>query len=295
MKTFKQYIKVKKQVKFLDAHSFTELREKKKPVKFLDTHSFAELRSSNKKVNETTDYSFLDPESKPLGYSKLHDDAEVKPLGLTKEHSDALKNYTSTRYYNPKSGHASSANMNEYLRNRAGISGVHSVLYHQPEVVEASVKKLASAFTPANTNKKEVTGYGAVPSSVGETLEKSNKGDIHHFAGFTSLSASHNEEDAKRIAKDFARRYQNAIPGENGKDRHIIKYHLKPGTGISAVKHTEYDHENEMVLPYGAKVEYSHTEVEQPNQILRKVPALRIHHVIVHPDSMPLEQYGKYV
>lgn len=249
--------------------SFASNRKRTIPFFPFWDSGFAEMRNYNK-VNESYMYN-----------EKFHDHQDVKPQSLTPEHISAIGAYTSAKS-NESNGHGSSKNINYYLSNRSGNKDV-GIEHHTPESVLKSVKTLSAAFIPDNTNRKELETFGAVPRKIGEKLEKSNKGDVHHFPAFNSTSSGFG------VAIDFAYGYHDKELHSPRVD-HIIKYKLKPNTGISVVQHSVWP-ENEVLLHHGAHIEYSHTET-----IDRKSDGIKtkIHHVTVHQNHEPIENYGNY-
>lgn len=215
----------------------------------------------------------------------IHDHPDVKPQKLNKK---SVTDYTGVE---SEKTPGSSKNINGYLRNKLGDKD-SKVLGHPPEAVHKAVKKLSSNFTPENTNRKELTTYSGVPHKIGEKLESSKKGDIHHLAGFTSTSTE------RSTAVDFANIRTNSKNPKVWGVRHVVRFHVKPGAGLSVAPNSEHP-ENEVLLHHGARTEYSHTEINtgrssatRPNS---PVYETHIHHVIVHPDHLDLEKhYGSY-
>jgi len=301
MKTFKEYLVKKNDKKEILSwpSSNAEIRkEKTKEPSILSWSSLhAELRKD--KVNEevtartnidvwahNSDSSEKNDKRNKRGATydaSIHDHEEVRPKRII--HSESIRNYTES----PSSsvnGHGSSKNINGYLRNRMGEKTT-KVASHPPEAVKKSVENLSSNFTPANTNRKAITTYSGVPAHIGEKLEASKKGDIHHLAGFTSTSTS------KVVADEFATTHNK----ENSDVRHIVKFHVHPGAGLSVAARSGFN-EDEVLLHHGAKTEYSHTEINTGLNHNRGASARKIethiHHVYVHPEHIPLSEYGSY-
>jgi hypothetical protein len=334
MKSFKQYTKEKKKKPSILSwdSSHAEIRSepvKKKPDVLSWDSSFAEIRGK-KSIKEAIadppyynpdDEKFNDPykyprNSKNNGYgagydADFHDHPDVKPEGLSDIHKGSILHYTSTGSKDPDAGYASSANINGYLRNKLGNKSV-GVYMHDPKRTHRAVQNLSSAFTPENTNIKPIKTWGAVPREIGEKLMNSGRGSDHHLAGFTSTSSS------KRVASNFSDLYANnerkqdkyngirhpeANDDQDVQVHHIVRYHIKPDAGLSAVHHTKYD-ENEVILHHGARVTYlgteHHDELEdsqldrQYNDGKAILKKYHIHHVMVHPDHKKLEEYGEY-
>ena len=211
----------------------------------------------------------------------IHDHADVKPKRL--KHAPSVQHYTTTPSEDTH-GAGSSKNINGYLRNKMGDKTV-GVLHHSHADVHEAIKKLSSNFTPENTNRKAVTTYSGIPDHIGDKLEKSKAGDIHHLAGFTSTST------ATKTATDFATQSASI-----DSVRHVIQFHVKPGAGLSVASKSKHP-ENEVLLHHGARIEYSHTvsNVGKSHGGSRaKNIETRIHHVIVHPDHLKLDSYGSY-
>lgn len=278
------------------------LESKKKQKNILSWgSSFSEQRTQNEITteahkplsswhnNETVKSSFTVSKTSGSIYDgKFHDDDDVKPLRLTSEHKDALRRYTE-QPSDSKDGHASSGNMNSYLRNRAGDKDSVIRNSHKEEDVKKSVDILSSAFTPENTNRKEITTYSGVPSHIGEKIQDSPKDAKHIFAGFTSTSSS------RHIAKNFSDNYVEDAKYEDSDDghdsqahHHILQCHIQPGSGISLVHHSDHS-ENEVLLNHGAHATYSHSEHHLNND----ESITHVHHVIITGHE-PLEKYGKY-
>lgn len=288
MKSFKEYNKEKddKDPDFLSwDSSFSEVRENKKEKE----KDKKKLKESE--IKDTEWYGRPEPESHSHAHQNIpdrnvtyngsfHDDPEVKPQKVNKEHSTSINNYATTASSHAE-GHASSGNMNAYLRNRAGKRKEGIFHGHPEEKVAESVKKLSGAFTPENTNKKHITTWGGVPSSIGEKLQRGGSGKKHTLAGFTSTSSS------RITAKSFGDNYKS---DKSKKPTHIIKYNIEPGAGLSSVHHSRYS-ENEAILHHGAHITYHHT-TEHDDGDGGKV---LVHHVTVHNTHKPLEKYRPYL
>lgn len=222
-------------------------------------------------------------------HPSIHDHPHVKPQELEPEHERALRNYTSTGSKDENDGHSSSANINGYLRNRSGDKK-SGILGHRESDVHKAVLTLSSAFTENNTNRKSIKTWGAVPAHIGQQLMKSKPGSQHHFAGFTSTSTDQN------IARGFSSAYLSKERKDNPdapKERHVVRYHLQPGTGISAVHHSQFS-ENEVVLHHGAKLTYHGSEKFEGKDGSDDDVTTHVHHVTVHPEHKKLEEYGEY-
>ena len=273
MKTFKEFnkdkppkIPKKKESNLGWDSGHKEARDKKK------------LKEDYNAQNSIGDDSHVTENGNPYN-GHFHDDPDVKPQKLSETHKNAIHNYCSTPS-DHKSGHASSQNMNNYLRNRDGEKDKH-VLHHNEKDVESSILKLSSAFWhKENTNKKPIETYGGIPHHIGEKLEKSGKGATHHLSGFTSTSSS------QKTATDYGHGYKNQ---HSKNPTHVIKYNIHPGAGLSAVHHSRWS-ENEVILHHGAKIKYSHTTKHDDGY----GGDVKVHHVTVHPDHKKLSEYGKY-
>lgn len=216
----------------------------------------------------------------------IHGHEDYHSRKLTSEERRSVLSYTSAKAHS-MNGHAASQNMNGMLRNMSGDKK-SAVLGQDPNDVKDSIKKLSSAFRPETTNRKPVTTWGGVPAHIGEQLMNSGQGSQHHIPGFTSTSTS------KSVAYKFAFGYNLRKAKTSNDPVHIIQYHLKPGTGLSAAEHSPYD-ENEFILHHGAKIEYhgsenvTHQENDGDGQM-----HLIIHHVTVHPEHKSFHEYGEY-
>lgn len=209
-----------------------------------------------------------------INYDKsFHDDADVVPSGLSSDHESAMVDYTSTKSTD-KNGNGSSHNVNSYLQNRSGDKSKKIIGNHTPDDVLRAVKKLSSVFTPENTNRKEIETYGAIPSRYANKLMS---GDSKNFPGFTSTSSNIKTADA----------FTN-IYGDPDND-HIIHYKIKPGAGLSMVRHSDYP-EDEVLLHHGTKIEYLNSETVNRSD----GKPLHIHHVIAHNEHHSLDSYGTY-
>lgn len=275
MKTFKEY-RAEKQIKFFPwSASFADKRSKDAipQAKFFPwSASFSDdkksLKESYKVGTNMHDQTYN---------ADFHDHPDVIPKKLLIPHIRAISHYTAAGSGGPD-GHGSSHNMNSYLRNRAEGSSEHRITGpHGHSAVLHSVKLLASAFTPENTNRTEIKTHGGIPPKYGQSLSEMKPGQMSHFPGFTSTSSS------RATAHEFARDYLTEGDGHDGKP-HMIKYTVKPGAGLSVVHHSTFP-EDEVVLNHGAKIEYSHT-TEDDKAIT--------HHVTVHPDSRHIDHYGAY-
>lgn len=293
MKTFSDYLQEKNKT-LSWASSFSENR----PSILSWNSGFAESRNLNlsEEVTVNTEVNGWDSHedsvrgkktnSKKAVYdADIHDHEDVKPQKLNRK---SVTDYTGVK---SEKTPGSSKNINGYLRNKMGDKN-SKVLGHSPEAVHKAVKKLSSNFTPENTNRKELTTYAGVPHHIGEKLESSKKGDIHHLTGFTSTSTQRN------TAIDFADIKTNSKNPKVHGVRHIIKFHLKPGAGLSVAANSEHP-ENEMLLHHGARTEYSHTEINtgrsSATRLNSRVYETHIHHVTVHPDHLDLDKhYGSY-
>jgi hypothetical protein len=92
------------------------------------------------------------------------------------------------------------------------------------------------------------------------------------------------------VVYNFAKK--NA-PRAGTNDRHVIKYTVKPGTGLSVAEHSPYD-EDEVLLHHGAKLKYSHT-TEHPHEDYRGHKGITyVHHVTAEKSHLSLNDYGNY-
>lgn len=280
MRSFKEFIS---EAKSYESQSKC-ISWKQSPLFF--NSAFSEFR----KINESWDQSSQNETSvykrnhHGVEYSSnIHDDKDVIPKELTNEHKEAIHHYC-TAHFNEQNGHSSSRNMNSYLRNCSGDASQSILGRHSIESVRNAIQKLSSAFSnKQNTNRKSIVAWNGVPKHVGEHLMKSGKGSEHHIPGFTSTSVT------PGIAHSFASRYS-----DGNEDRHVVRYHVLPGAGLSAAHHSEYA-EDEVILHHGAKIKYSHTESSHHNGDADNPPHMvHVHHVTVFPEHKPLSEYGKY-
>jgi hypothetical protein len=262
MKSFKDYIKNPVDNPFLDWKS-----------------SFGESRNLSS-INEETQkvLKHFNIPSKILSeYDKIHDHEDVKSsVPLTKEHIDSIGYYTST---------SGSSNINGYLRNRSGHNESRMTLdrdYYKKEILR-HIGNLSSAFTSETTNKQPIETYSGIPPHIGERLRQLKRGQTTNLPGFTSTSTS------KHIGKRFAVSSGGTSIADIDKPKHIIKFHVHPGAGLSIVPHSRYPSENEILLNHGTKVTYLRS-------ITRTDPItghkFTVHHMEAHPEErMTLDQY----
>lgn len=283
MKTFKDFIKNKENILLWDS-SHKEQRDKKK--KKHKTHVKESVVVKKKPKDDKEWWGFSDHENHThtnyLGATyngHFHGSDDVRPdEGLTEDHKKYIAHYCSTPSTDIIHGHASSANMNGYLRNRGGDRKSGIAYKHSEGNVKDSIRKLSSAFNEKSTNRVPITTYGGVPHHIGEALQNSGKDSKHTLAGFTSTSLS------KNTAKGFGENYHNG-----DKPTHIIKYHIQPGAGLSVARYSKYA-ENEVLLHHGAHITYKKTtnhKDEWGNPV-------HVHHVIVHNTHKPLHEYSVY-
>lgn len=220
---------------------------------------------------------------------------DYKPQGLTQSHKDAIKDYTSTPSRDPY-GHGSSANMNGHLGYLEGHDDpqtdyskppplhpiTQGIKHHHTETVRKSIRKLSSAFTPENTNKKTITLHGGIPKHIGMKLAASEKGSQFHLAGFTSTS------EGEGIARSYAEKY--AIQDGHQRTKHKIQYEAEPGTALNVVGNTDFPTEREMILHHGAKVTYNGTD----KRVNGAGETEYTHHLTVHNEHKPMEEYARY-
>lgn len=266
--------------------SFKEYSKKKLPILSWDG-SHGAIRN---KVNTTIDEVLVSSDDYDHSF---HNHPDVKPQNLTyqnRHHLHAIGNYTTVKSRDIDDGHGSSSNINNYLRNREGAKDV-GILHHSESDVLKSVKVLSSAFTPENTNRKEIETYGGIPKHIGDKLmnrasdhyDDKNVGKQYNLPGFTSTSSR------KKTAKYFAESYARN-GGHNG-EHHMVKYTIHPGSGLSVASCSEFP-ENEVLLHHGAKVTYHGTTVKVDEYGKRTFT----HELTVHgPEHhKPLEEYGNY-
>ncbi len=314
MKSFKDYIKkpIVADNPFLDwKSSFGEIRKNKKLPEnpFLDwKSSFGEIRK-NKKL---PDNPFLDWKSsfgeirkksikeeieerlKHVGnkvgpmistvdddrYDEIHEHPDIKSrTGFNDDERKSIFDYSEASKWDSERGHASSSNMNEYLRHRMGNFASKIIGDHAEEKVKSSIAKLRTIFRPEHTNRKPIETYTGVPQHVGEKLNNMEPGQHTHFPGFTSSSTHIG------VGASFAEGFYNQNFGSP--PPHVIKFHVHPGAGVSIAPHSYYKAEDEILLNHGSKV--VHTG-KRTRMNIGGVDCI-VHHMEVHPETMSLDQY----
>jgi hypothetical protein len=266
--SFKEYRKNKANMDFVPLSSDSrQFRGNHIFLPFFDS-GFAEQRGKNSYIDE----AFI---SHPI-----HKSDDVRPLNLSDEHKQAIEHYTSTPS-DSEHGYASSVNINIHLMNRGGYTENHIIGDHSPEKVQEASDKLASAFTPENTNKIDVTTYASISPELSKKIENMKSGYSYVHPAFSSTSTSQN------VASNFADR-QHAFNPKYPRVDHYIKYTVNPGMGISTVDHTDYP-ENEILVNRGSRLQYSRTE----EGIVNKIPS-KVHHVTVLQHSIPMSEYFEY-
>lgn len=149
------------------------------------------------------------------------------------------------------------------------------------EYIEHDIKKLSSAFTPENTNRKPIITYSGIPYLLGRNFLDMPAKSKHTISRFTSTTTSRKE--AIDYAKERSLKY-------NKNDLHILKCYNKPGSGISVAPKSTYPEENEFLLHHGAHVTYIGSTIDDDSE-----RPVYTHHVIVHSTHTPIEEYGKGV
>lgn len=270
--------------------SHAEQRKKKHLPMLSWDSSFAERRNKKKALKEAA--PVVSNKKTAIGKHEMmgieeHPDAAL-PHTLSKEHEKAIVKYTSESS-SGNEGHASSGNMNAYLRNRAGDKTQKIIGKGTHPKVKEAVHRLSSAFTPENTNKKPIVTFSGVPKHIGEHFLKAEKGSQHALAGFTSTSTDHGH------AIEFAHSYNYGL----SKTIHMIRFYVHKGAGLSTSyvkpenpKFSPHEHElnsfgeKEVILNHGAHVTYHGTEktkLEGSNVF--------VHHLEVHPHRTELHEY----
>lgn len=305
MKSFKEYHKDKEGESILSyPSSFREVNPEKESILSWDS-SFREVKPDPKKTSQVSeaaikkgksfewaDTTLMDAEhhtgfnNQDASYNvKWHHHPDNSPLALSSSHRDAIRDYVQTPSENTSRGHASSANMNGYLRNLSGEKNQGIKGGHDSKNVVGAIKRFSGAFTPENTNKKPITTYGGVPEHIGRKLATSKIGSKHTLSGFTSTSLS------KATGKSYGESYKEYEgPGRRERATHVIQYHVEPGAGLSTAPHSKYS-ENEVTLHHGAHTTYNGSERHRDEN----GQPLIVHHVTVHNTHKPLEDYqGTY-
>lgn len=185
---------------------------------------------------------------------KKNTDPLVGYKNLPYDVATGVGRYTSTGSDDPRGGHGSSQNVNNYLRNLSGDKrkGIQS---HSEEKVSKAISDLERAFTPENTNRKPIMVYTGIPQRIGLGLMKKQKGEKIFFPGFTSASFDID------VAIDFAKRYKRAYHDEW--TIHICRFLVPEGQAVSprsvpgyGVSLTNYPDEDEVILNYGMSAIY---------------------------------------
>lgn len=208
--------------------------------------------------------------------SSFHNHPDIKPQALTSGHIQSIGAYTA-----PYGHDHSSYNVNNLLRNMSGDKTV-GVEEHDPGKVLDGVKALSAAFTPENTNRKEVRVHCGIPEHIGKSLLR---GVQHHIAGFLSTSSEH------KVAQDFAKQYaiERAKPN-TPPDTHVLTLKAQPGSILSVAHHSYYQKENEALAHHGARIS-GVKSTTQPNSY---GGTQYNYEAILHADHKPLEEYGSY-
>ena len=266
MKSFKEYNK--KDNPFLDwKSSFGEIR-KKSPIK--------EAIDPNQEVLKHIGTS--GNPSQVVAYDEIHNHPDIKSSsGFDQDQLETISHYSNA---DPEkaNGDESSRNMNAFLRHRMGKFDSKITGRHSPNDVMMSVFRLSSLFQPHHTNKKPIETFTGVPNHLGKKLSQMSPGDETHLPGFTSTSTD------KEEARKFSHNYRRGIHDSN--ERHLIRFHVHPGAGLSVARHSVHPNENEILLNHGTKTTYLGKTEENINGI-----NYTIHHMEAHPESLEMRQY----
>lgn len=217
-------------------------------------------------------------------YDKSHDDPQIVP-GDSEDHMPAIASYCSTESEDPD-GHSSSSNINNHLRHLAGqrvskggekTQGIYGG--HAPERVREAIKALSATFR-GNTIRKPIKTFSGVPARIGEQIQAGGHGSVYRNPGF--LSTSTQEGTAKEFANASREKH-------NSEASHVLQLHLHPGSGRSIVHHSPFS-EHEILVHHGTRMVYSHTT----DHIDGNGHPLKVHHMEVHPDHIPMEEYENY-
>jgi len=280
MKSFKDFVKKKKEISWLDIPSFAETRHlptdsKHNVNESLDQFTYVRWQPWTKQ-SENGIQTFTNAHGRKV--DKIHDHPQVVPDDSEDPNPD-IQHYTSTESKHPEHGHRSSSNINNHLRylagekvseggeNTQGIVGGHS-----PEKVRGAIEDLSSQFRRSATNKIPVTTYTGVPEHIGNKIRRSKPGTDHYFPGFTSSTS------VQYNAHEFANRYNK------GKTPHVIQFHALPGSVRSFAHHSRFG-EHEFGIHHGARATYSHSTKESDGTL--------VHHMILHPDHLELDDYRR--
>lgn len=209
--------------------------------------------------------------------SSFHNHPDIKTQALTSDHLRSIVDYTAISSSDQEHGHRSSHNMNNLLRNMGGDKTV-GVKHHDATKVLDAVKELSSAFTPENTNRKEVRVHCGIPEHIGKSLLR---GVNHHIAGFLSTSSDH------KVARDFAATYARE---NNNPDTHVLTLKAQPGSIMSIAPQSQYQRENEALAHHGARIS-GVKSTTQPNSY---GGTQYNYEATLHADHKPLHEYGEY-
>lgn len=193
-------------------------------------------------------------------WQQVHDLPTVKPRKEGSLFSGRVRKYTN-----------SSETINRELMYKA------DGWLHTP-ITKSTLSKangMSKAFTKDTTNQTPLVTYSGVSKDLGDKLGAAPNGSFHHLAAFTSTTTD------KRTAHGFATK---KVWGKT--HPHIIRFHLKPGTGLSAAHHSDYN-ENEVILDKGTKIEKVKSEVKT----LSHGGKVWVHHVVAHPEKLSVDQY----
>jgi hypothetical protein len=260
MKSFKDYIKNPVDNPFLDwKSSFGEIR--KKSIK-------EETQQVLKHTGQISNVSVTGV------YDKIHDHEDVKSsVPLNSDQINSIKTYCSNW----------SSDINSYLRHRMGHFASRMTIgskYFENQV-KNHINNISSAFKPEHTNKKSIETYSGIPIHVGERLKRLTPGEQTNLPGFTSTSTDIN------VGKDFADQHFSGRRISN--KRHVIKFHVHPGAGLSVAPHSHHGGESEILLNRGTKTKYLGNTEEYD---ARNNHIYVIHHMEAHPSEiMSLDQY----
>ncbi len=211
-------------------------------------------------------------------YDEIHEHPDIKSrTGFNDDERKSIFDYSEASKWDSERGHASSSNMNEYLRHRMGNFASKIIGDHAEEKVKSSIAKLRTIFRPEHTNRKPIETYTGVPQHVGEKLNNMEPGQHTHFPGFTSSSTHIG------VGASFAEGFHSLV----SPPPHVIKFHVHPGAGVSIAPHSYYKAEDEILLNHGSKV--VHTG-KRTRMNIGGVDCI-VHHMEVHPETMSLDQY----
>lgn len=235
-------------------------------------HSFTEKNDDDYLPHESDENS-----NSILGYvDKVHYHPKIKPSNLSDKEKKIINGYT----FND------SVIYNKILDTLHDESKKRINIKNNLDAVD-NIKKINDSFTQENTNKAPIITYSGVPQHIGRKFTKSQSNVKFTLPRFTSTSTDF------FVANNFAQRMS-----KRAKDIHLLKIYNEPNATMSIAHHSDFPHENEMILPHGTHITYHYT-TQKTMLDMRNIKnadkvTLHIHHVTAHNTKTPLEQYSGY-